>query len=245
MYNFYAVIIGTEILNARREDKHFLFLRDLLGSYGHTLFATFIIKDDKKLITDTYELIKKDPNAVLFSFGGIGSTPDDLTREIAANVFTCKPLIRNKKFECDIIERFQEEAYPHRINMADLPENSNLIHNPINNMSAFELSHRYFFVPGFPEMSHPMLRECVAKYFSDSVTKYRKTFYAYTSENTLITLMEELPKDIELSSLPIIGKDGPEVELSLNYHDEKRVIEEFSKFIDFLNSKNITFKILD
>lgn len=245
MYNFYAVIIGTEILNARREDKHFVFLRDLLGSYGHTLFATFIIKDDKGLIADTYELIKKDKNAVLFSFGGIGSTPDDLTRQIAADVFTCKPLVRNKKFENDIIERFKEEAYPHRINMADLPENANLIHNPINNMSAFELDHRYFFVPGFPEMSHPMLRECVAKYFSDSTKKYRKTLYAHTSENTLISLMEELPEDMELSSLPIIGKDGPEVELSLNYHDEGRVEIEFEKFIDFLKSKNISYKLLD
>jgi len=245
MYNFYAVIIGTEILNARREDKHFNFVRDLLNSYGHTLFSAFIIKDEKQLIFDTYELIKKDPNAVLFSFGGIGSTPDDLTRKIAADVFTCKPLVRNKKFENDIIERFKEEAYPHRIHMADLPQNANLIHNPINNMSAFELEHRYFFVPGFPEMSHPMIQECVKKYFSESIKKYRKTFYAYTSENTLIPLMEKLPKNMELSSLPIIGKNGPEVELSLNYHDEKIVEKEFEKFLDFLQSKNIEFKILN
>ena len=47
MFNFYAVIIGTEILNGRREDKHFRFVRDLLNSYGHNLFATFIIKDEK------------------------------------------------------------------------------------------------------------------------------------------------------------------------------------------------------
>jgi molybdopterin-biosynthesis enzyme MoeA-like protein len=245
MYNFYAVIIGTEILNARREDKHFIFLRDLLNSYGHTLFATFIIKDDKRLINDTFEMVKKDPDAVLFSFGGIGSTPDDLTRQIAADVFTCKPLVRNKKFEQDIIERFHEEAYPHRIHMADLPQDANLIHNPINNMSAFELFHRYFFVPGFPEMSHPMLRECIAKYFSDSQKKYRKTLYAHTSENTLTGLMEKLPDDMELSSLPIIGKNGPEVELSLSYHDEEVVKREFKKFTDFLNAKDIRFTLLD
>ncbi|MDD2358767.1 MAG: molybdopterin-binding protein [Thiovulaceae bacterium] len=245
MYNFYAVIIGTEILNGRREDKHFSFLRDLLNSYGHTLLATFIIKDEKQLITDIFELVKKDEKAVLFSFGGIGSTPDDLTREIAAQVFTCKPLVRNKNFEQDIIERFREEAYPHRIHMSDLPKNANLIKNPINNMSAFELSHRYFFVPGFPEMSHPMITECVGKYFSSSVRKYRKTLFAYTSENTLIDLMNDIPSDMELSSLPIIGKDGPEVELSLNYHDKGIVENEFEKFIAFLESKNIEYKLLD
>jgi len=245
MVNFYAVIIGTEILNGRREDKHFNFLRDLLNSYGHTLFSTFIIKDEKQLITDIFELVKKDKNAVLFSFGGIGSTPDDLTREIAAKVFTSKPLVRNKKFEKDIIERFHEEAYPHRIFMSDLPENANLIKNPINNMSAFELDHRYFFVPGFPEMSHPMITKCVEKYFSSSVQKYRKTLFAYTSENTLIDLMNEIPSDMELSSLPIIGKNGPEVELSLNYYDEEIVKNEFEKFKTFLESKNIEYKLLD
>ncbi len=244
MYNFYAVIIGTEILNARREDKHFCFIRNLLNSYGHTLFSSFIIKDDKQLIRDVYELVKKDDKAILFSFGGIGSTPDDLTRQIAAEVFTCKPLERNKKFENDIIERFQEEAYPYRIQMADLPQNANLIKNPINNMSAFELEHRYFFVPGFPEMSHPMLQECVEKYFSTSTKKIRKTLYASTSENTLIPLMEAIPADMELSSLPIIGENGPEVELSLNYHDEAIVSREFEKFMEFLDAKNIAFRLI-
>ncbi|MCD6190648.1 MAG: competence/damage-inducible protein A, partial [Sulfurimonas sp.] len=82
--NFYALIIGTEILNARREDKHFIFLRDELSKYGHELFASFIVKDDVELIGKCFELIKNDEKSVLFSFGGIGSTPDDLTREISA-----------------------------------------------------------------------------------------------------------------------------------------------------------------
>ena len=245
MYNFYAVIIGTEILNARREDKHFIFLRDLLKSYGHTLYATFIIKDEIQLIAETFKLIKNDPNAVLFSFGGIGSTPDDLTRQIAADVFTCKPLVRNKKFENDIIERFKEEAYPYRIHMADLPQNANLIFNPINNMSAFELEHRYFFVPGFPEMSHPMIEECVKKYFSKALKKYRRTLYAHTSENTLISLMQQLPQDMELSSLPVIGANGPKVELSLSSENENILTIEFKKFTDFLEQKEILYKLLN
>ncbi len=72
--NFYALIIGTEILNARREDKHFQFIRDELQKYGYELFAIFIVKDDVQLMKNCYELIKKDQNSILFSFGGIGST---------------------------------------------------------------------------------------------------------------------------------------------------------------------------
>ncbi|WP_345991129.1 competence/damage-inducible protein A [Sulfurimonas sp. HSL-1716] len=241
MYNFYAVIIGTEILNNRREDKHFKFIRDLLNSYGHTLFATFIIKDDKELIKNAFELIKKDEKAVLFSFGGIGSTPDDLTRQIAADVFTGEPLVCHEKFEQDIIERFKEEAYPHRIHMAQLPKNANLIKNPVNNMSGFELEHRYFFVPGFPQMSHPMIKECVEKYFSKSVKRYRKTLLADTSENTLIDIMKSIPSDIELSSLPILNNNDPQVELSLSYHDPDKVKSAFDKFVNYLKDKNIGY----
>lgn len=245
MYNFYAVIIGTEILNSRREDKHFIFIRDLLNSYGHNLFASFIIKDDEELIKNTFELVKKDERSVLFSFGGIGSTPDDLTRQIAADVFTCKPLVRHKQFEQDILERFKDEAYPHRIHMAELPEDANLIKNPVNNMSGFELQHRYFFVPGFPEMSHPMLKECVGRYFSKSIKKYRKTLLANTSENTLIDIMKTIPADMELSSLPIINNNSPRVELSLNYNDNEVLNVEFDKFIKYLNDQNIEYVIKD
>ncbi|WP_294870501.1 molybdopterin-binding protein, partial [Sulfuricurvum sp. RIFCSPLOWO2_12_FULL_43_24] len=86
--HFYAVIIGSEILNGRREDKHFLYLRDALLRRGFTLFSSCIIKDDPTLIYNTFSVIKNDPDAVMFSFGGIGSTPDDLTRQIASNVFS-------------------------------------------------------------------------------------------------------------------------------------------------------------
>ena len=49
-HNFYAVIIGSEILNGRRADKHFEYLKNALLLRGHTLYATFIIKDDEELI---------------------------------------------------------------------------------------------------------------------------------------------------------------------------------------------------
>ena len=100
--NFYAVIIGTEILNGRREDAHFEFVKKELQKYGHELFSSFVIKDDATLMTKVYEMIKEDKDAVIFSFGGIGSTPDDLTREIASKVFTNAELVPHEQFLEDI-----------------------------------------------------------------------------------------------------------------------------------------------
>ncbi|MFA5232797.1 MAG: molybdopterin-binding protein [Sulfurimonas sp.] len=242
--NFYACIIGSEILNGRRQDKHFEFLKDELQKYGHVLFASFIIKDDENLIKKIYKLIKDDEQSVMFSFGGIGATPDDLTRAIAAEVFTSKPLERHKIFEQNIIERFGEEAFPHRIHMADLPQNSKLLFNPINNMSGFSLEDRYFFTPGFPQMSHPMISGVIEKLFNTSVQKYRLTLLAQTSENTLINIMKQVPSDIELSSLPILKDTKTSVEISLLGEDKLHVEKYFKLFLDYLEEKSIKFNLI-
>ncbi len=243
-YNFYAVIIGSEILNRRRLDKHFDFLSKELNKYNHTLHASFTIKDDVDLMKSIYTLIKNDENAVMFSFGGIGSTPDDLTREIASEIFTCKAPVRHKQFEKDIIKRLGERAYPHPITMADIPEGSELIVNPINNMSGFSLKRRLFFVPGFPEMAHPMLSESIKSYFSQSIPLFRTTILAQCSEGAVINIMKELPSDLDFSSLPMMNEDSFSVELSILDEDEDRVNIYMEKFINYLTQNSISYKVL-
>ncbi len=242
--NFYAVIIGTEILNARRKDAHFEFLQKELAKYGHELFASFIIKDDSELMKRTYRMILEDKEAVMFSFGGIGSTPDDLTREIAAEIFTNAKVKTHTKFLADIIERFAEKAYPHRIHMADLPPKADLIHNPVNNMSGFSLKNRYFFTPGFPSMSHPMVADVIKQHFGEVVQKYRFTLYAHTSEEQLITRMQELPSTVELSCLPLFVDGKPHVELSLSGSDDKEIERYFSLFKEDLDKKKIYYRLI-
>lgn len=243
--HFYAVIIGSEILNARREDKHFLYVRDALLRRGHTLFSSFIIKDDSQLIHNTFNMIKNDPDAVMFSFGGIGSTPDDLTRQIAADVFRDGVLVPHKEFSDHIIERFADAAYPHRIHMAELPKDSGLLHNVINNMSGFYLEDRYFFMPGFPEMSHPMVEEALERFYPKASLTYRHTLIAQTSENTLIEVMEVMDEGIDFSSLPMMNGGNPTVEISVASSDQKLSETNFRRFIDALESKSIPYSLIN
>jgi len=242
--NFYAVIIGTEILNGRRVDKHFEFLKNALAKYNHELFASFVIKDDISLMRKVYTLIKNDPKGVMFSFGGIGSTPDDLTREISSEVFRQSPLVVHEKFKQDIIDKFKDQAYPHRIKMANLPPDSQLLFNPINNMSGYSLDERYFFTPGFMQMAHPMVEDAIERFFSQKKEKYRYTLLANTSENTLISMMQKLPKSIELSSLPMFKENKPMVELSLSGFEKSNVYNHFNLFCKELERLNIEYELL-
>jgi molybdopterin-biosynthesis enzyme MoeA-like protein len=237
--HFYQVIIGTEILNRRRNDRHFLFLSEELLKRGEKLHASFIVEDDPELIAKTFELVKSDPEAVLFSFGGIGSTPDDLTREIAAKVFTGRPLTVHEEAKRRILEQFGDEAYPHRIHMAELPEKAGLLDNPVNNVPGFSIRNRYFFVPGFPKMAHPMVRRVLDELLPDARPLHRRTFTALTSENDLIEMMRKVPEEVELSSLPAFCGDRRIAVISLSGRDEKAVEAWYGKFVAFMKERGI------
>jgi molybdopterin-biosynthesis enzyme MoeA-like protein len=241
--HIYAVIIGSEILNGRRVDKHFDFVKNALDKRGYTLHCVEIIKDDEALIKSSFERVRADEKSKMFCFGGIGSTPDDLTRAIAAAVFRGTPLIRHTRFEKDIIEYFGERAYPNRIHMAELPEGAELLKNPVNNMSGFYLDERYFFMPGFPEMAHPMVEEVIERFLPQNRPLYRKTLLAYCSEERLITIMKLIPDDVECSSLPMFVNKKANVEMSVASYDEKTTLQYFGMFVDFLEANNIGFEV--
>ena len=241
--NIYAVIIGSEILNRRREDKHFDYLSKALEKKGFTLFASLTIKDDATLIQNTYTMIKNDPLSIMLSFGGIGSTPDDLTRQIAANTFNDGTLYRHEQFKKDIETRLNERAYPHPIKMSDLPKDAELLFNPINNMSGFHLQQRFFFMPGFPEMAQPMMDEILLKYLPQSIKRFTKGFIAQCGEGKIQELMLGLDSTIELSSLPMMNETGASVDFSLSSQDETLLQKSFLRFTDFLDHENIDYKL--
>ncbi len=244
MQNIYAVIIGTEILQGRRVDKHFDFLKNELEKKSLELHASFVIKDDKKLLKDIFTLVKNDKNALLFCFGGIGSTPDDLTREISAEVFTCKKLKRHKKALKQIEDEFKDEAYPHRVKMADLPENAKLLKNVVNNVSGYSLEDRLFFMPGFPSMSHPMVKGALSLYVKNGKKLHDFVIRAYTRENDLVDFMENLPLNVELSSLPRHEDNGGRsVEIRLRSSNEETLFTCKDKLLKILKTKNIKYKI--
>ncbi len=239
---FYSVIIGTELLNGRREDSHFSFFNQELVQRGWEHKANFVIKDDPEFLKEVFKLVKSDPNSVMFSFGGIGSTPDDFTREIASVAFTSEYPVRHKEAEAIIIERLGDKAYPHPIKMADIPRNSKLIFNPINKMPGFQLENRFFFVPGFPEMAHPMITNVMDEFYPKNSEKFSCSFIAYASEARLIDIMESLHAEVELSCLPSFGKDDKRsAEIYLSSFDKEFLEEQCRFFKSKLDDMGISY----
>lgn len=234
---FYSVIIGTELLNGRRKDAHFEFLNKELIKRGFDHVASFVIYDIPELIEATFRLIKSDINSVMFCFGGIGATPDDYTRDIAALVFRDGVKEYHHEAKRIIEERFKERAYPNRIEMANLPIGSKLLENPINQVPGFYLDDRFFFTPGFPEMAHPMVLWALNRYFSVAKIKHKATITIKTSEESLIDFMKTLSKEIELSSLPAWQDGYPIVTISLSGYDESLVKSYFENLVKIVQNR--------
>ncbi len=244
--NFYSVIIGTELLNGRREDAHFSFLNSELLKRGWTHKGSFVIKDEPDFIKSVFELIKNDSKSVMFSFGGIGATPDDYTRKCAAEVFTNGNMETNEGAKEAILERFGDAAYPHRINMANLPLNAGLLKNIVSNVPGFYVDKRFFFVPGFPSMAQHMIIEALEKYYpkNEEIT-YKKVLSATASENEFIDTMKNISSDVDLSSLPIMEGDKRYCVLSITSINELLTNSEFNKFVEYCKEKDIEFVLED
>ncbi len=210
---FGAIIIGDEIIRGKRQDRHFAKVVDVLRMRGLHLDWSLTIADDRRRLVETLRrtLQSKD---VVFSFGGIGVTPDDHTRQAAAAAAGV-PLALHRDAEAEIRARCAEtgsEVTPQRLQLGEFPVGSRIVPNPYNRMPGFSFGDHHFF-PGFPEMAWPMLEWVLD-------THYRERFHAVAeteqaiivregSEGVLLDLMQHIETtypQVSLFSLPALGK---------------------------------------
>jgi molybdopterin-biosynthesis enzyme MoeA-like protein len=209
--NIGALIIGDEILSGKRADKHLPHVIATLATRGLSLDFVHYLGDDRELLT----ALLRDSFArgdLLFSFGGIGATPDDHTRQAAAAALGL-PLVRHPEAVAEIEARFGAEAYPHRVLMAEFPEGARVIPNPVNRVAGFAIRDHHFF-PGFPQMAWPMLDWVLATWYADlcQVPPQERAIVVHgAGESQLLPLMEanvaRFPL-LKLFSLPSFMPDG-------------------------------------
>jgi molybdopterin-biosynthesis enzyme MoeA-like protein len=241
---FGLIVIGDEILSGRRRDRHFPFFRELLQEHGHALHWLQVLPDEPELLTARLRQTMAEGLPV-FSCGGIGATPDDHTRQCAARAGDV-PLVRNPQAEALIEERFGEAARPHRVRMADLPQGAGLIPNPVNQVPGFSFRNHHF-LPGFPEMAHPMAEWVLGHHYGDAAhPEVERSLRVFdVSENELMPLMQRLDAawpGLKLFSLPRRGKENF-VELGFRGRQEE-VERAFAELRAALEATNQDYEVM-
>ena len=192
--HFGIIIVGDEILSGKRADKHMPKAIELLAARGLQLSYADYVGDDPERITATLArafAAARTRGDVVFSFGGIGATPDDHTRHCAARALgvalelhpQAKVLIRERMHDVA-----REQGLPfepdredniHRLNMGTFPVGASIIPNPYNKIPGFFCTPQrgsephavgerggVYFVPGFPVMAWPMVEWVLDTHFS-------------------------------------------------------------------------------
>ena len=206
-----VLIIGDEILSGKRQDKHMARLIGALGERGLALAWCEYLGDDPALITSVLARTFSGEAAV-FSFGGIGATPDDHTRACAARAAGV-PLALHPEAEQEIRARFGADVTPQRLMMGEFPQGSAVIPNPYNRIPGFSLR-RHYFLPGFPEMAWPMMEWVLDTHyralFDPSRTAEASIIVRGAGESQLIELMKQTVARfpaLKIFSLPRLAPD--------------------------------------
>jgi molybdopterin-biosynthesis enzyme MoeA-like protein len=231
---FRLIIIGDEILSGKRADKHLPKVIELLKARGLQLAHVEYVGDDPQRIT---EVLKRafESGDVVFSTGGIGATPDDHTRQCAADAQGL-PLAMHPQAKALIEQRMQDVAreqgkvyepteadHLHRLNMGVFPQGASIIPNPFNKIPGFSCG-QVHFVPGFPVMAWPMIEwvldTCYVQLFQTQAWLERSVIVFGAMEATLTPLMQQLEQEypgVKVFSLPSVDHPqwGRHIELGV------------------------------
>jgi molybdopterin-biosynthesis enzyme MoeA-like protein len=207
-----AIIIGDEIIRGKREDKHFAKLIEILRVRGMRLDWCKYLGDKPDLITATLKRTMASED-IVFSFGGIGATPDDHTRQCAADAAGVE-LTLHPDAEAAIRSRTDMVVTAQRLKMGEFPAGSHIIPNSYNKIPGFSMGDHHF-VPGFPVMAWPMvewvLDQRYAHLFHRTPEAEASVIVYDLPESTVTPLMIEVEqryRGLKSFSLPSMGEAG-------------------------------------
>lgn len=246
------IIIGDEIMSGKRSDQHFPNVVQILKERGLQLdWAKYIGDDPDRIVSVLKESFATSD--IVFCCGGIGSTPDDHTRQ-CVSIAVGKPLELHPEAKIKIVERIAETAKDpdhidygspdnvRRLQMGEYPVGSKILPNPVNRIPGFSYGTHYF-VPGFPQMAKAMITWALDTYHQSI---FHQTEYAEKSvvvygavEAKMTPLMEKIEglfPAIRVFSLPHMGNTrlSNYVELGVKGHPEN-LDEAFSMLLGGLD----------
>ncbi len=241
-YTAAVIIIGNEILSGRTQDQNLKYLGLHLAKLGINLKLSLVIPDEEAVIIESINSSRKKYSYV-FTTGGIGPTHDDITSASVAKAF-CVPLLRNKE-----AVQLLEEYYPtgsineSRLKMADIPEGSNLIKNPVSGAPGFQIEN-VFVLPGVPLILQAMF-EGITDRLTGGDPILSRSISTNLRESVIardLSIIQEQHLNVSIGSYPYFkrGKLGVSLVMrSTNQVDLDDTFNDVSEMIDKLKGRKL------
>ena len=135
---FGLIVVGDEVLSGAVQDQHLSHVIGLLKEYNQALNWARYVGDELEPLVDVLKTSFASGD-IVFVTGGIGATPDDRTRQ-AAGIALGLELEPHPDAVAVLNEKYGDDIYPNRINLATFPKGSELIPNPVNRIAGFSIN---------------------------------------------------------------------------------------------------------
>ena len=209
--------IGNELVSGDTENTNASWLARRLESLGVKVTISASVPDETDLIV---EFVRRESPRVdhLIVTGGLGGTPDDITREALAAAFEV-PQEPVPEVEADLRSRFTgDPEYVAR--WALLPRGSTPLENPVGGAPGFRIENTWV-LPGLPREMEAMFDLYADELRADRpIGTWRRRYR--TRESTISPALEGATSrfaDVSVGSYPSFDAAGPEVEVVLKSSD--------------------------
>jgi molybdenum cofactor synthesis domain-containing protein len=219
-----VLTVGNEIVSGDVENTNASWLGRRLAALGISVKLMAAVRDDIEEIAAF--LRAESPRAdLVFVTGGLGGTPDDLTREGVAMAFgvPCEEVT-------EVARRLRERFGPRGLGdyaarWACLPVGAEPLENPLGGAPGFVLENVYV-LPGLPSEMKAMFDTVAERFQGAPIASWRQSYR--TGEGQIVAILEEATRrhpEVSVGSYPRFLDDGPEVEVVLKSSDETALAE--------------------
>jgi nicotinamide-nucleotide amidase len=215
--------IGNELVSGDVPNTNASWLAKQLAPLGVAVRMLAALPDEIEQIA---EYVRDEAPRVDFLFvtGGLGGTPDDLTREAIAHAFGVEQ-VEQAEVAADLRERFARNP-DYAARWAELPAGSRPLRNPLGGAPGFAIENVYV-LPGLPAEMEAMFEAMSEEFRRGSpIGSWRRVYRTRESEiaPAMIEAGERWP-GVLIGSYPTFDADGPQVELVVKSSDADELRE--------------------
>jgi molybdenum cofactor synthesis domain-containing protein len=213
--------IGNEVVCGDVQNTNATWLAQRLEALGVRIVLTASVPDEIDAIA---EFVRREHDRVdhLVVTGGLGGTPDDVTREGLAAAFGVKQA-EVADLAADLRARFPK-APDYAARWARLPVGSRPLSNPHGGAPGFVIQN-VWVLPGLPSEMEAMFDLYAEELRGDQpISSWRRAYR--TRESVIVSLLAGATvrwPQVRIGSYPRFLPDGPEVEIVLKSADPNKL----------------------
>jgi molybdenum cofactor synthesis domain-containing protein len=215
--------IGNELVSGDVPNTNASWLARRLAPLGVEVRLTAAVPDEIDAIAAFVRVETPHVDFVLVT-GGLGGTPDDLTREAIAAAFGV-PQEEVPEVAADLRARFTRDP-EYAARWANLPQGSRPLTNPLGGAPGFAIENVYV-LPGLPSEMEAMFASIEDEFRRGSpIESWRRVYRTYESviASTLAETVERWPT-VLVGSYPSFGSGDFTVEIVLKSRDVAALAE--------------------